>query len=48
MLVARQSKWKLLMNPDRNRVELFDVVTDPGEYNSLAAHHAALVERLAS
>ena len=48
MLVARQSKWKLLMNPDRNRVELFDVVTDPGEYKNLAAQHAALVERLAS
>ena len=29
MLAIRQGKWKLLMNPDRSRVELYDIPSDP-------------------
>ena len=48
MLVARQGKWKLLMNPSRNRVELFDLLADAGEDHNLATEHPQVVQRLAT
>jgi N-acetylgalactosamine-6-sulfatase len=48
MLAIRQAQWKLLMNPDRSRVELYDIPRDSAEMNNLAARQPALVERLSS
>ncbi len=48
MLAIREGNWKLLMNPDRSRVELYDVVADPGEYQNEAEDHPEIVERLAA
>ena len=36
MLAIRLANWKLLLNPDGSRVELYDVVADPGESQNLA------------
>lgn len=36
MLATRVGNWKLLLNPDGSRVELYDVVADPGESDNLA------------
>ncbi len=36
MLAIRDGNWKLLMNPDGSRVELFDIPADPLEMNNLA------------
>jgi hypothetical protein len=47
MLSVRDGHWKLLFNPDRGRVELYDVPKDPSELNNLAAANNTLVERLA-
>ena len=46
MLAIREGRWKLLLNPDRSRVELYDVPADPGELNNLAAQNPDLVDRL--
>jgi len=46
MLAVREGKWKLLMNPNRSRVELYDIPRDPSEVNNLAAAHPDVVERL--
>ncbi len=42
----REGNWKLLFNPDRSRVELYDIPTDPMEVNNRAAEQPKLVERL--
>ncbi len=42
-LAARRDRWKFLINPDRSRAELYDVVADPGEQSNLAAAHPELV-----
>ncbi len=47
MLAMRDGKWKLLMNPDRSRVELYDLEQDPGEVDNRAAEHPKLVEAMA-
>jgi N-acetylgalactosamine-6-sulfatase len=47
MGAIRDGKWKLLMNPDRGRVELYDIPADPGETLNVAAQHPGEVERLA-
>jgi arylsulfatase A-like enzyme len=47
-LAVRDGKWKLLMNADRSRVELYDILADPREMNNIAGQHQAVVSRLAS
>jgi N-acetylgalactosamine-6-sulfatase len=44
MLATREGDWKLLMNPDRSRVELYDIPNDPGEMSNRAETHPKLVE----
>lgn len=44
---VREGKWKLLMNPDRSRIELYDIPSDPVETLNVAAQHPDVVERLA-
>lgn len=48
MLAIRDGNYKLLMNPDRSRVELYDIPADPSELTNLAAGHPEVVERLAA
>jgi len=46
MLAIREGKWKLLMNPDRSRVELYDIPKDPTELDNLADQHPDVVKTL--
>jgi arylsulfatase A-like enzyme len=46
MLAMRSGPWKLLLNPDNSRVELYDVVADPGEADNVAGQHKVLVQLL--
>ncbi|KPK37870.1 MAG: hypothetical protein AMJ65_13640 [Phycisphaerae bacterium SG8_4] len=46
MLAVRDGKWKLLMNPDRSRVELYDIVSDPTELDNVADQNPAIVRKL--
>jgi N-acetylgalactosamine-6-sulfatase len=48
MLAIRDGKWKLLMNPDRSRVELYDIPRDPMELDNQAAAQPEVVARLQS
>jgi N-acetylgalactosamine-6-sulfatase len=48
MLAVRAGGWKLLMNPDRSRVELYDIPKDPSELTNLAAANPDVVDRLAA
>src|SRR5262245_61051259 len=48
MLAIRDGPWKLLLNPDRSRVELYDIPADPSEQNNVAGQNRAIVERLAA
>jgi len=47
MLSVRDGRWKLLLNPDRSRVELYDIPADPSEMTNLAAANPDVVARLA-
>jgi len=47
MLAIREGDWKLLLNPDRSRVELYNIPADPGEQDNVADEHPEIVERLA-
>jgi N-acetylgalactosamine-6-sulfatase len=47
ILAIRDGRWKLLLNPDRSRVELYDIPADPFELDNLAAAHPDVVNRLA-
>lgn len=38
MLSIREGDWKLLLNPDRSRVELFNIPRDPMELNNRAEY----------
>jgi hypothetical protein len=50
MLAIREGRWKLLINSARDRVELYDIPTDPMELDNRADQHpdmvAALSERV--
>jgi arylsulfatase A-like enzyme len=48
MLAIREGNWKLLMNPDRSRLELYDIPKDPSELNNLVERQPETTERLAS
>ncbi|MHC4796989.1 MAG: sulfatase family protein [Planctomycetota bacterium] len=47
MLAIRDGNWKLLINPDRSRVELYHIPKDPTELNNLADRKPNLVKKLA-
>jgi N-acetylgalactosamine-6-sulfatase len=46
MLAIREGKWKLLINPDKSRTELYDIPKDPREMNNVAAEHTDIVKKL--
>ena len=46
MLAVREREWKLLLNPDGSRVELYQVAKDPSEMTNLAERYPKVVERL--
>ena len=46
MLAIRSGRWKLLMNPDRSRLELYDIPKDPTEMDNLASLEPEVVQRL--
>ncbi len=46
MLAIREGKWKLLANPDKSRVELYDIIEDPMELNNLASLEKQIAEGL--
>lgn len=47
ILAMREAEWKLLMNPDRSRVELYQIPQDPMEMNNLAAGNPKTVKSMA-
>jgi N-acetylgalactosamine-6-sulfatase len=47
MLAIREGNWKLLLNPDRSRVELYNIPEDPSELTNLADRHPEVVGRMA-
>jgi N-acetylgalactosamine-6-sulfatase len=46
MLAIRDGNWKLLMNPDRSRIELYDIPKDPTELNNVVDRHPDVVKKL--
>jgi len=48
ILAIREGDWKLLLNPDRSRVELYDIPRDPTQMNNLAEKHPDTVVALAT
>ena len=46
MLAIREGDWKLLLNPDRSRVELYDIKKDLTQLNNVAEKHTDVVARL--
>jgi arylsulfatase A-like enzyme len=46
MLAVREEHWKLLMNPDKSRIELYDIIKDPMEVDNLANNNPDVVARL--
>lgn len=46
MLAIREGKWKLLANPDKSRVELYNIAADPSEVDNLADRHPDIAKRL--
>jgi arylsulfatase A-like enzyme len=46
MLAIRRDNWKLLLNPDRDRVELYDIPNDPMELNNQADQYPGQVAQM--
>ena len=46
MLSVRDGNWKLLLNPDHSRLELYDIVRDRMELQNVAAEHPDVTDRL--
>lgn len=46
MLAIRDGNFKLLLNPDRSRVELYDIPQDPTQLSNIAEKHPEIVARL--
>ena len=46
MLAIREGDWKLLMNPDRSRIELYDIPRDATQLNNAAEKHPDIVQRM--
>ncbi len=47
-IAIREGDWKLLLDPDRLRIELYAVRDDPTELNNLARDQPAVVEQLSA
>ena len=47
MLAVRWGKWMLLLNPDRSRIELFDVPADHIQLTNLADRYPGIVDEMA-
>ena len=47
-LAIREGNWKLLMNPDRSRIELYDIPRDRLQTDNLAKQQPELVTQLAA
>jgi N-acetylgalactosamine-6-sulfatase len=45
-LAVRDGDWKLLMDPDGSRLELYELATDPAEGQNVAERHPEVVRRL--
>lgn len=45
-LAVRRDQWKLLVNPDGSKAELYDLADDPKEAHNLAAAQSARVQEL--
>ena len=45
MLAIRDGDFKLLLNPDNSRVELYDIPKDPTQLINIAEKHPDLVNR---
>jgi N-acetylgalactosamine-6-sulfatase len=48
MLAMRDGDWKLLMNPDRSRMELYQIQADPGERDNRASAEPETVSRMSA
>lgn len=46
MLAIRDGDFKLLLNPDKSRVELYDLTRDPTQLSNVAEKHPDLVAKL--
>ena len=46
ILAIRDGNWKLLMNPDKSRIELYDIPNDPTELNNCANRFPQIVNKL--
>ena len=44
----RDKNWKLLMNPDRSRIELYNIINDPGEVDNRANEYPGVVKDLSN
>ena len=47
-LAVRDGDWKLLLNPDRSRVELYDLRRDPGQVDNVASGNTEVVDKLSA
>jgi N-acetylgalactosamine-6-sulfatase len=45
-LAIRDGDWKLYLNPDGSRIELYDMKTDLTQLNNVAEHHEDVVKRM--